>query len=127
MDKNLQVIEQQTFPNYIHHISVNDYGNCIRIMEKSGRAYATMYWYRDDKNIMYFSDLNVSPEFRELGFGSDLLSICENIGKNMGFTKSCLLVKEDSFVKNMYERKSYKFLKNDSEKEGYVWMIKDLL
>lgn len=126
MKIDLNLIEQQTYPNYIYHISVNDYGNCIRLMEKLGRAYATMYWYRDDKETMYFSDLNVSPEFRQLGIGNELLSICENIGRNMGFTKSFLSVKDNTFVKEMYERKLYQFLTNDQDKKGHVWMIKKL-
>lgn len=123
----INLIEEIIPESYTYHISVNDYGNSIHFMEKNGRAYARIYWYRDDMNTMYFDSLSVDPMYREMGIGSEILHMTEMIALTMNFSKMCLFVKESSIAMNMYKRRSYEYFKDHEDQKGYVWLMKELV
>jgi len=112
--------------SFISHFISEIWGSEILIMEKAGKAFARVYWYKDDATSIYLDWLHVSYEIRNKGIGTELQNMREQIGRNLGASTSCLWVKKDSWMHNWYKRRGYSDLEDYEQEENVVWMMKSL-
>lgn len=91
----------------------------------SGIGEACVYWYSDDTSTVYLCNLNVYPAHTKKGFGKELQTLREDIGRNLQAKHSCLWVQKNTWMHEWYKRRGYSDLKDHSTK-GYIWMIKQL-
>lgn len=114
---------------YISHYSTTSWGSSVSIMERGGKAFAHMYWYNDDKTIVYLDKLSVDKDARKLGIGTNLQEIREKVAKDMGAITVCLWMiwaRENSWIHDWYIRRGYKDWKDHESEENAVWMRKSL-
>jgi GNAT superfamily N-acetyltransferase len=114
---------------FICHVSYDDWGVFIIVMEKQGRGIARTYTLNEDKETIYFDWLSVETNHRNKGIGMalfnhhlDLFKILNDIGIKMD---SRLWVKRDSWMYEWYKRKGYVETHEYEEEEGCVWMLKE--
>ncbi|MGV8135900.1 MAG: GNAT family N-acetyltransferase [Mangrovibacterium sp.] len=113
------------YHNFIAHFSSETWGSSILIMEKSGNAFARVYWYYDDTDTIYLDMLSVSEKCRKQGVGTKLQEVREKIGVDLGAKTACLLVKKLSWMYYWYQRRGYFDFKDHEDKE-WIWMKKPL-
>ena len=99
----------------------------IRIMEKSGKGFARIYWYLDDPNSVYLDSLVVSDNFRKLGLGRTLQELREGIGVCRLAKYSYLWVEKDSWMEEWYKRRGYSYYKDYEQLNNCIWMRKKLI
>lgn len=78
-----------------HILSIKDIVNLInQTSDKNDVDVATLDLLSNlnDDNIAHSIGLNVDEPFRKKGYGKILTQECENVSKNMGFTKICMVV-----------------------------------
>ena len=98
----------------------------IRIMEKSGKAFARVYWYLDDSNSIYLDSLSVSEVYRRKGLGTKLQEMREDIGRLRSAKYSYLWVEKGSWMEEWYKRRGYSYYKEYEDLNNHVWMRKEL-
>lgn len=112
--------------DFIYHYSedsVYQY-NSVKVMHKFGIAFACIYWYENDsENQLYISDLHVSPNRRNEGFGRVIMRLYEDIGKLYEFKSLSLFVDPDSWTKNWYSKLGFIDTKDKCD-EYFTWMNK---
>lgn len=121
---NLQLYKIGVQQNYILHYGEEAWGYMIYIMEKHGKALCSVYWYKDNDESLYVSNLSVAVNSRNEGLGTELFCICEKIGNFLNAESSCLMVLKDSWMYNWYSRLGYEYLNVDTYDSSYVWMKK---
>lgn len=89
-------------------------------------ASGCIYWYNDDPNICYFSNLKVNDNEKGKGYGNRLLLTLEKIGIKSGSNTAMLWVKTESWMHNWYKRHGFKDYQIHDDPE-YIWMYKDLI
>ncbi len=99
------------------------------ILEVRNKFYRfSIYWYGDDYDKCYLSNVKVYKKYRNQGFGNKLLQEAFELAKRYEFNTIQLKLEDMSWQQKWYERNGFKFLnfsKFDS-KVIYVWMTKDL-
>lgn len=114
--------------DFIYHYSedsVYQY-NSIKVMHKFGIAFANIYWYKNDsEDQLYISDLHVSYNRRNEGFGRDIMKLYEDIGGLYKFKCLSLFVDPSSWVKDWYSRLGFTATEDKCD-EYFIWMNKFL-
>lgn len=111
--------------DFISHFTTNYWGDEILIMEKSGKAFSRIYWYYDEKDVIYLDMLSVDKDSRKQGLGRKLQEIREKIGIELGATISYLFVNKTSWMYSWYKRRGY--VEYADKEENMVWMEKHLI
>jgi ribosomal protein S18 acetylase RimI-like enzyme len=93
-------------------------------MEKTGKAFARLYWYHDDNDTVYLDWLSVVEECRRRGVGRELQEMREKIGQNMGAKTACLMVENNTWMHDWYARRGYKDWKDVENYSNFIWMKK---
>jgi GNAT superfamily N-acetyltransferase len=127
MNENLILFEPHISVRYIFHQSESDWGGSILIMEKHGKAFARIYWFNDDKTIVYLDWLYVNEEARKKGIGKELQEIREEMGRKLGAITVCLWVDKDSWMHEWYQRRGYEDWKINKNQNNAIWMSKSLI
>lgn len=127
-DKRLKFILDSVFNNtdFIYHVSKNDWGTEILIMEKHGFAFAETYWYNNDHDNIYLCWLSVIESQRKLGLGTKLQEIREEIGRKTGACASNLQVKIGSWMQQWYKKRGYIECNDIPIENDLLWMKKKL-
>lgn len=107
----------------IYEISLKDDKKIIWI--KSDNASSSLYFYNDDNESIYISNLIVKNKFRNNKLGTKLLELTENIGILLNAINAYLWVDKNSWLHDWYKRKGYSDFQKH-ERDGYVWMKKQL-
>jgi len=114
--------------NFISHSVVESWGSIIYIMEKDGKSFCSVYWYNDDPSTIFISNLSVNPENRNQGLATELQEMCEEMGRDFGYTISCLWVNKNTWVHDWYERRGYEdHIPHEDDIENLIWMRKSLV
>lgn len=85
-----------------------------------------IYQYDDNPNIIYLSNIFVSPEYRRIGFGNSILNTVDKIAKNKGAKIIFLKVKKESFAHSWYKKNNYIDDQIDEEDKTMIWMKKEV-
>jgi len=112
---------------FIKHFRNDDWGDSVLIMEIDGKAFARVYWFRDDNESIYLDMLSVCESQRKQGLGTKLQELRESIGVEMGANSAYLWVKKDSWMYNWYRRRGYEDCKDHEKEDGFIWMRKMLI
>ena len=112
--------------DFISHITKTDWGFGVSIMHKNGIAFARLYQYADDTETVVLCSLSVDENVRKQGIGTKLQQMRENIGIVLGASRSCLWVKNKTWMRNWYERRGYTYLEDYKGEEDSIWMVKSL-
>lgn len=103
-----------------------DWGTVWYIADKDGSFRFAVYMYDDDPSAIYLSSVFVQEQYRKSGLGNVILSMAEDVGKNLGAEVIILNVLKNSFMHDWYSRHGYSdFVVND-EDLNYIWMKKSL-
>lgn len=111
---------------YIYHLQNNDYEAKLWFMDCNGKAHAKLYWFHDDPEKIFLSELSVLPDSRRIGIGTELQIIREQIGISLGFKKSFLWVVKGTWMEEWYKRRGYVFHKEHKKEENAIWLEKEL-
>jgi N-acetylglutamate synthase-like GNAT family acetyltransferase len=127
MEEKIKILFKK-YEDYIFHISHEYWGFSVFIMQKDGKSYGRVYQYDNDKSAICLEGLNVNPDCRNLGLGTELQEIRENIGREIGATESYLWVDTDSWMYEWYKRRGYVDWKkfDDEDNDKLIWMCKTL-
>ena len=105
-----------------------DFGYVLYYNCKEGRF--ALYYYNDDKNNIFLSNVDIWEQYQGKGFGNELLQYALNevkkINKNHNFKILFLYCKKDSFVHNWYRKFGFKDYKDYEKDSRYIWMKKKL-
>lgn len=88
------------------------------------KATGYLYWYTDDLNNCYISDIKVLKIFRNKGYGTKLVNLLETKAKEYNFKTIYLWVLKDSWLFKWYEKLGYSIYKNRDK--NYIWMYKNI-
>lgn len=110
--------------NFIYHLNYESWGVEILIMEKTGVAFARIYWCNDDIESIYLNWLSVVPESRNKGIATQLQIIREEIGRKLGYKYAYLQVEESSWMHEWYKRRGYEDYDSLNKDENLIWMGK---
>lgn len=124
---NSNLSEALTPYNYITHISDSTWGTTFYTMKSDGRGFIKTYYYLDDPDYIYASDLHVDKDMRNKGIGSKLLEIHLNNAKCLGAKYSLLWVRKDTWIKDWYKKLGYKYYKEYLDEANSIWMIKEII
>lgn len=111
---------------FIIHPAKHDWGYSILFMLQTGGAFARLYWYEDDDKNVYLDMLSVIPDIQNHGWGKLLQQVRENVGRALGFQKSNLWVKKDTWMHEWYIRRGYSDMCDHESEPDSIWMTKDL-
>jgi GNAT superfamily N-acetyltransferase len=111
--------------DFMSHYSKDDWGDCVWLMEKSGKAFARAYWFKDVRKTIYLDSLSVIEESQNQGYGTKMQEIRESIGKELGAKYSCLWVRKGTWMIEWYKKRGYKYYKKYKEENAF-WMRKKL-
>lgn len=115
----------RTENDFVFHKHTEDWGTLFYIMERSGLAFARAYTYNDDISHIYLDMLSVDVCARRNRIGTKLQEIREQIGRELGATKSCLFVEKNSWMHDWYKRRGYVYYAKKDRTT--IWMEKSLL
>lgn len=105
-----------------------DFGYVYYYDCKQGRF--ALYYYDDDKNRLFLSNVDIWKEYQGKGLGNELLkkSIEEayKFSKKFGFKELFLYCKKSSFVHDWYKKFGFKDFKEYEKDSNYIWMRKVL-
>jgi GNAT superfamily N-acetyltransferase len=107
---------------FICHLSKEDWGFSIMVMEKEGKAFSRTYFLNDDKNSIYFDWLNVDENYRELGLATELLDTHIKVSDYFKL-ESMIWVEKNTWIEDWYMRKGYEYYCEYDEKSN--WLIKN--
>lgn len=80
----------------------------IYMMGSLGESFSHTFFFSDDLDNIYFSDLSVLDSERERGHARKMLNIHLTIANKLN-VKSCLMVKRNSWVLSWYNRCWYDY------------------
>lgn len=126
-DKKIETALLCISNRFIAHYDRTDWGDCVWLMEKNGKAHSRVYWYSDDDTTVYLDNLSVSPNWRRKGLGTKLQKIREKIGFDIGARTSCLWVKKDTWMHDWYRRRGYVDHQDNEAEDDTIWMKKSLI
>lgn len=131
MDINIEAYKQArllttTSNRFITHFSENGWGSSIFLIEKTGAAFARMYWYNDECTIFYLDWLNVDENRRQQGLGTSLQEVREELAKKLGGKTTFLWVHKNTWMHEWYKRRGYVDYQDYSEEGDAIWMVKTL-
>lgn len=126
-NESLIAVEPHISCRYIFHQSKSDWGGSILIMEKTGKAFARIYWFDDDDTTVYLDWLDVNEEERRKGIGLELQEIREEMGRKFGAKTACLWVDKDSWMHEWYKRRGYEDWQENKNQNNAIWMSKSLI
>ena len=112
---------------YIIHESISSWGTTFHIMKSDGGGYIKTYYYLDDPDYIYASDLHVDKNIRNKGIGSKLLEIHLNIANCLGAKYSLLWVRKNTWIEDWYKKLRYKYYKEYLDEANSIWMIKEII
>jgi len=95
-------------------------------MEKHGTAFCELYWWDEDRSVIYIKLLSVDKWCRRRHLGTSLLKLCEQIGIEIGSVIACLTVKKHTWVHTWYKRKGYKDTETNYQDRTFMDMKKYL-
>lgn len=79
-----------------------------------------LYMYNDDNETVYLSNIYVPEEFRNHGYGNEILNYVKEVSSN----KTIILrVLKESWMHGWYERNGYDDLCDFEEDDNFIWMI----
>lgn len=102
-----------------------DFGKVWYMDDEDGKFRFAMYQYDDDPDVIYCSNVFVSPEHRGKGLGNNILSYVDYFAKNKNAKSVILRCLKSSFVHEWYTRHGYRYHSDDEEDDRYVWLIKN--
>lgn len=103
-----------------------DWGTVWYITDNGESLRFALHMYDDDPDTVYLTSVFVKEQYRKLGLGNVILSMAEDIGKQLDAKVIMLNVLKNSFMHDWYERHGYSdFVVND-EDLNYIWMKKSL-
>ena len=108
----------------ITHKIESNWGTSLYFMEKSGKAFARLYWFKDEVKTGYLCSLSVNEDCRNQGFGTYLQNLRETIAIELGMIEVRLWVLNDSWMCKWYERRGYIYHSEYSDTQ--IWMSKKL-
>lgn len=111
---------------FIAHITQYDDWTSLTIMHNEGKFACRIFWYHEDSDSIYLSDLSVNEDLRRRSIGTRLQRLREKIGIKLGATAAYLWVNKDSWQHDWYERRGYVYYDDYYDEENIVWMKKDL-
>lgn len=128
MNTNIKMIMKiaKSKHKFIPHFGSNDMYGYVALMEENGRGFGKMYWYHDETETVYLTDLNVSIDYRKQGLGRELQQVREYIAMTLGATNTRILALKDSWMQKWYERRGYTHFA-DHEDGLWIWMKKQLV
>lgn len=98
----------------------------IWIEDDSGLSRACIYWYKDDPEMIYLSNVEVNKTTQRKGLGRGLLKISEHLCKILGASSITLAVLRDSWVHSWYIREGYTDILEHTDK-NLIWMTKIII
>lgn len=101
-------------------------GGNVWVMHKDGKGFARLYWWTDEPDSVYLSDLSVSDEYRNSGIGTELQEIREEIGRKRGTKWYRLWVEKGTWMRKWYARRGYTYWKKMSDDVNNMWLKKRL-
>lgn len=93
------------------------------VMLKTDKGRVTVYWYDDDDETVYISNLKVDKKSRKKGVGTDLMNMAENTAFDLGANTIYIWARKSSWMHDWYERLGYVDFK-DHKNKGMIWMKK---
>lgn len=88
-------------------------------------GHISLHRYNDNKGEIILTSLFVRKN-RKQGNGRKLMFTAENIAKTLEAKVIYLQVKEKSWIKNWYKRLGYREFECDENKDGLIWMKKEI-
>lgn len=116
---------KQQFPGYVFHL-VNDKENYMRtvmITSHDGTSFGAVYWYDDNDDTAYLSNLSTSEGFRNEGKTKKMMNVMETVARETTAERFMLQVMEDSWTRYWYENIGYAPYTSRDE-DGFIWMVK---
>lgn len=114
-------------PGYIHHVGDTYWGKSLYVMEERGIALVCVSWYEDDQpDTAFIEGLSVSFKYRELGYGSSLMDMAENVCRALERRYAILGVVRGSWQEQWYRRRGYKDCERRHEDKELIMLRKDL-
>lgn len=111
---------------FIIHFCEERWGNEAYIMEKKGRAFARIYWFKNEPLTAYLDMMTVEPDSRGKGLGTQLQELRESIALKIGATNTKLWVDKTKWMFEWYQRRGYQLYETKSNRSKTVWMRKEL-
>jgi len=105
---------------FIVHVSENEWGGSVLVMEKSGKAFARTYWFSDDNSTIYFDWLSVDECERGNGIAIELLNTHIQVAKEFK-AETMLWVKKGTWMQEWYKRKGYNDYKDYKTESNAIW------
>ena len=98
-------------------------------MEENGISFARLYWYEDDPETAYFSELSVNLLYRSKGIATKLMQMCEEEAIKEGSKYMCLAVIKNSWMHQWYKRREFKEIEYNHpyNNKNTIWMKKKLI
>ena len=96
----------------------------LYFMKNDGSAFCMLNYYKQEKHIMFLSNLNVNIESRGKGLGSCMMNNAILYAKSSGCKYLYLeVIHESSWVFDWYERLGFKLYRKDGDS---CYMFKEL-
>lgn len=119
-----RILQHTLGSQFITHITENNWGGCVLVMEKNGKAFSRTYFFNNDNNTIYFDTLSVSNDCLKEGIATELLNAHIKLAKILG-SESWLWVKKETWVHEWYKRKGYADFKDYEGEDNSIWMKLD--
>ena len=114
--------------HYSTQTKKESWGYSVKLTEINNNGHASFYLYNDDPETIYLCNLRVRHSARNQGLGTEFQRLRENIGRELGFTKSCLASKKDLWMAEWYKRRGYEeFEDNEVENEKEMILMQKQL
>lgn len=88
-----------------------------------------LYYYSDDDETIYISNIKVKSNKRYNGYGNKILDLAERICNILNRKRILIVANKKSFVYDWYYRRGYREFSNNKcigNREDYKWMIKKI-
>lgn len=114
-------------PGFIHHVGESYWGNSFYVMDERGIAMVCVKCYNEDEpDTAFIESLSVSFKFRELGYGSMLMDMAENVCRALGRRYAVLGVTCGSWQESWYRRRGFSDCEFVHSDENLIILKKDL-
>lgn len=112
------------FKNYNYRLEDTSTGGILYLTSIDKNYSASIYWYDDEPEILYLSNIHVVENQRKNGLGNNLLNSLQEICKTTG-CKQIMLSCNKSFVYGWYKRNGFvDLIKENNYAIG--WMVKNI-
>lgn len=82
-----------------------------------------LYYYSDDLEDLYLSNVFVNPKFRQKGYGDKILDFAFKFAKQHNFSQLFLNVSKNSWVKQWYQSRGFIPIEDcGKDYPGNIWM-----